>query len=120
MARPPGSGRRIATQSSPLTFRRFGHAINTDEVFGTHSPQRPELTTLPLQSRPNASAFWIMLLLSVRALEHGMIKQLKASAVEIVVDLGLFSLAPSEKALGDPGLSKAAQLRAIGTKHSLA
>jgi hypothetical protein len=61
-----------------------------------------------------------MLLLSVRALEHGMIKQLKASAVEIVVDLGLFSLAPSEKALGDPGLSKAAQLRAIGTKHSLA
>jgi hypothetical protein len=35
-----------------------------------------------------------MLLLSVGALEHGMIKQLKASAVEIVVDLGLFSLAP--------------------------
>jgi hypothetical protein len=58
-----------------------------------------------------------MLLPSVGALEHGMIKQLKASAVEIVVDLGLFSLAPSEKALGDPGLSKAAQLRAIGTKH---
>jgi hypothetical protein len=24
-------------RSSPLTFRRFGHAINTDEVFGTHS-----------------------------------------------------------------------------------
>jgi len=22
--------------SSPLTFKRFGHAINTDEVFGTH------------------------------------------------------------------------------------
>src|SRR5216684_7462114 len=72
--------------------------------------QRPELTTLPLQSRPNASAFWIMLLLSVRALEHGMIEQLKASAVEIVVDLGLFSLAPSEKALGDPGFK---QRRAI-------
>src|SRR5436190_19801117 len=26
-------------------------------------PQRPELTTLPLQSRPNASPFWIMLFL---------------------------------------------------------
>jgi hypothetical protein len=38
-------------------------------------PQRPELTTLPLQSRPNASPFWIMLLLSVGALEHAMIKQ---------------------------------------------
>jgi hypothetical protein len=25
------------------------------------APQRPELTTLPLQSRPNASPFWIML-----------------------------------------------------------
>src|SRR2546423_1144673 len=25
-----------AARSSPLTFRRFGHAINTDEVFGTH------------------------------------------------------------------------------------
>jgi hypothetical protein len=25
-------------RSSPLTFRRFGHAINTDRVFGTHSP----------------------------------------------------------------------------------
>src|SRR5213080_4723847 len=37
-------------------------------------PQRPELTTLPLQSRPNASPFWITLLLSVGALEHGMIK----------------------------------------------
>jgi hypothetical protein len=24
-------------RSSPLTFRRFGHAINTDEVFGTHN-----------------------------------------------------------------------------------
>jgi len=22
---------------SPLTFRRFGHAINTDEVFGAHT-----------------------------------------------------------------------------------
>src|SRR5881227_4021349 len=38
------------------------------------APQRPELTTPPLQSRPNASPFWIMLLLSVGALEHGMIK----------------------------------------------
>jgi hypothetical protein len=22
---------------NPLTFRRFGHAINTEEVFGTHT-----------------------------------------------------------------------------------
>jgi hypothetical protein len=36
------------------------------------------LTTLPLQSRPNASPFWIMLLLSVGALEYGMIKQIAA------------------------------------------
>src|SRR5207253_10533587 len=41
-------------------------------------PQRPELTTLALQSRPNASPFWIMLLLSVGALEHRMIKQIAA------------------------------------------
>jgi hypothetical protein len=34
---------------------------------------RSELTTVPLQSRPNASPFWIMLLLSLGALEHGMI-----------------------------------------------
>ena len=46
-----------------------------------------------LQSRANASPFWIILLLSWGGSEHGMIKQLKASAVEIVVDLGL-SLAP--------------------------
>src|SRR5205823_4749966 len=25
-----------AARSLPLTFRRFGHVINTDEVFGTH------------------------------------------------------------------------------------
>jgi hypothetical protein len=31
------SGRSRAAQSSPLPFRRFGHAINTDELFGTHS-----------------------------------------------------------------------------------
>jgi hypothetical protein len=30
----PGGARR--ERSSPLTFRRFGRAINTDEVFGTH------------------------------------------------------------------------------------
>src|SRR6266852_2835156 len=44
-------------------------------------PQRPELTTLPLQSRPNASPFCVMLLLSVGALEHGMIKQIATCAV---------------------------------------
>src|SRR6266446_8395189 len=37
MARPTESGRSRAARSSPLTFRRFGRAINTDEVFGTHS-----------------------------------------------------------------------------------
>src|SRR5262249_60061668 len=31
-----GSARSRAAQPSLLTFRRFGHAINTDEVFGTH------------------------------------------------------------------------------------
>jgi hypothetical protein len=35
-ARRTGSGRSRAARSSPLTFRRFGHAINTDQVFGTH------------------------------------------------------------------------------------
>jgi hypothetical protein len=34
---------------------------------------RSGLTTVPLQSRPNASPFWIMLLLSSTAFEHGMI-----------------------------------------------
>src|SRR5262249_2060371 len=33
---------------------------------------RPELTTVPLKSRPDASPFWIMLLLSSTAFEHGM------------------------------------------------
>src|SRR5262244_3242171 len=37
MARPAESGRSRAARPSPLTFRRFGPAINTDEVFGTHS-----------------------------------------------------------------------------------
>lgn len=34
-----GSGRGRRARSSPLTFRRFGRAINTDEVFGTHRDQ---------------------------------------------------------------------------------
>src|SRR5262249_43218777 len=34
---------------------------------------RPETVTLPLCSRTNASPFWIMLLLSLGVLEHGMI-----------------------------------------------
>ena len=34
---------------------------------------RSGLTTVPLQSRPNASPFWIMLLLSSTAFGHGMI-----------------------------------------------
>jgi hypothetical protein len=36
MARRTGSGRSRAARPSPLTFRRFGPAINMDEVFGTH------------------------------------------------------------------------------------
>src|SRR5262245_14532973 len=32
----------------------------------------PKLTTVPLKSRPNASPFWIMLLLSSTAFENGM------------------------------------------------
>jgi len=35
---------------------------------------RSGLTTVPLQSRPNASPFWIMLLLSSTAFGHGMIE----------------------------------------------
>ena len=34
---------------------------------------RSGLRTVPLQSRPNASPFWIMLLLSSTAFGHGMI-----------------------------------------------
>jgi hypothetical protein len=34
---------------------------------------RPELATVPLQPRANTSPFWIMLLLSLGVLEHGMI-----------------------------------------------
>jgi hypothetical protein len=34
---------------------------------------RPELVTVPLKPRANTSPFWIMLLLSLGALEHGMI-----------------------------------------------
>jgi hypothetical protein len=30
----------------------------------SEAPSAPELTTVPLQSQPNASPFWIMLLLS--------------------------------------------------------
>jgi len=33
-----GSRRSTIERSSPLTFRRFGHAINTNEVFGAHTP----------------------------------------------------------------------------------
>ena len=35
------SGRSRAARSSPLTFRRVGHAINTDQVFGTHTRSLP-------------------------------------------------------------------------------
>ena len=59
---------RRTTEAPPRPSGRRGRI--------SERPQRPELTTLPLQSRPNASPFWIMLLLSVSALEHGMIKRI--------------------------------------------
>ena len=37
-------------------------------------PQHPELTIVPLRSRPNASPFWIMLLLNGAVLDHQMIE----------------------------------------------
>src|SRR5438034_5074279 len=40
-ARRTGPGRGRRARSSPLTFRRFGHTINTDEVFGTHREFAP-------------------------------------------------------------------------------
>src|SRR6266481_194248 len=61
---------RRTTEAPPRPSGRRGR--------NSERPQRPELTALPLQSRPNASPFWIMLLLSVGALEHGMIKQIAA------------------------------------------
>ena len=39
---------------------------------------RARVSTVPLQSRSNASRFWIMLLLSSGAFEHGVIEQLTA------------------------------------------
>jgi len=61
---------RRTTEAPPRQSGRRGRI--------SERPQRPELTTLPLQWRPNASPFWIMLLLSVGALEHGMIKPIAA------------------------------------------
>jgi hypothetical protein len=62
-----GSGRGRRARSSPLTFRRFGRAINTDEVFGTHrdqvldvfrdanEPLTPKSVTEQLKTRPGVS-----------------------------------------------------------------
>jgi hypothetical protein len=62
-----GSGRGRRARSSPLTFRRFGRAINTDEVFGTHrdqvldvfrdanEPLTPKSVTEQLETRPGVS-----------------------------------------------------------------
>src|SRR6266481_5421757 len=36
--RSTSNGAGVPSPTSPLTFRRFGHAINTDQVFGTHRP----------------------------------------------------------------------------------
>jgi hypothetical protein len=61
------SGRGRRARSSPLTFRRFGRAINTDEVFGTHrdqvldvfrdanEPLTPKSVTEQLETRPGVS-----------------------------------------------------------------
>jgi hypothetical protein len=61
---------RRTTEAPPRPWSQRGRI--------SERPQRPALTTLPLQSRPNASPFWIMLLLSVGPLEYGMIKQIAA------------------------------------------
>ena len=48
-----------------------------DKAGGAGSLERvssPECLTLPLQSQPNASPFWIMLLLSLVTLAHGITK----------------------------------------------
>ena len=45
--------------SSPADVRRFGHAINTDEVFGTHTanfPRSAALRLLPTCETPSASS----------------------------------------------------------------
>jgi hypothetical protein len=47
---------RRTTEAPPRPSSRRGRI--------SERPRRPELATLPLQSRPNASPFWIMLLLS--------------------------------------------------------
>jgi hypothetical protein len=54
---------RRTTEAPPRPSGRRGRI--------SERPRRPELTTLPLQSRPNASPFWIILLLSVGALDGG-------------------------------------------------
>src|SRR5262249_47734827 len=52
---------------------------------------RSGLTTVPLQSRPNASPFWIMLLLVLGRLDHGMIR-LRAEVVQASSPLGIGTL----------------------------
>ena len=79
--------RTLAAMASAL--RREGcHNINRvgGEVVTAMEPAGQDLwapfgarvSTVPLQSRSNASRFWIMLLLSSGAFEHGMIEQLTA------------------------------------------
>src|SRR6478735_12502071 len=76
--------------SQPLTLRssvrlkqrhaappkpRVGHAASGAGSLGAFWAR---VSTVPLQSRSNASRFWIMLLLSSGAFEHGVIEQLTA------------------------------------------
>src|SRR5262245_60090687 len=52
-------------------------------------PQRPGLGAVPLQSRSNASPFWIMLLLSFGIAEHGMIDEWQRRTEQQTTNLGV-------------------------------
>src|SRR6266446_6464480 len=66
---------RRTTEAPPRPSGRRGRI--------SERPQRPELTTLPLQSRLNASPFWIMLLLSLASLEHSVISMGAHRLIEV-------------------------------------
>src|SRR5258708_23565733 len=66
---------RRTTEAPPRPSSRRGRI--------SERPQRPELTTLPLQSWPNASPFWIMLLLSLAVLEHSVISMGAHRLIEV-------------------------------------
>src|SRR5438445_12385481 len=66
---------RRSTEAPPRPSGRRGRI--------SERPQRPELTTLPLRSRLNASPFWIMLLLSLASLEHSVISMGAHRLIEV-------------------------------------